>query len=121
MPLTKEQYNNYQAREELRQDYLDNRMTTTNTKIVSSQENWSKEDPLNKARHKVSCNWFHECNFCFKCDHYNPNLEKCRQCPLVKADGICYKKEIHTEKAKGMLIKRPKIIIRKEDSNGKEN
>lgn len=115
MPLSREQYKNYLAREEMRQDYLDNRITQSDKKIVSSQENWSKEDPLNKPRHQVDCSWFHECNFCFKCDHYNPRLEKCRQCPLIKKDGICYKKEIHTEKAKGMLIKRPTVIIRKED------
>ena len=120
MPLTREQYKNYQDREEKRHEYLENKITQTNKKIISSKENWSKEDPLNKTRHKVKCNWFHECNFCFKCDHYNPNLEKCRQCSLIKENGICYKKEIHTEKAKGMLIKRPTIIIRKEDKDGQK-
>lgn len=108
--LSKEQYDNYLKREEMREEYMKNRITSV-SKIVSSQENWSKENPLDKPRHRTDCDWFKECSFCYKCENYDPKYERCRQCVLNNTDGICKKPHIHTESAKAKLIKRP--VIRK--------
>lgn len=115
--LSKEQYRNYLDREEQRQKFEKEKMTTVN-KVVSSRETWSVDDNDNKPKYRTDCAWFDECSFCFKCSNFDTKYEKCRNCELVGTNGVCFKDKIHTEKAKSMLIKQSVINL---DKKGAED
>lgn len=112
--LSKEQYKRYLQREEMREQFEKEKITTVN-KRVSKMENWSLDENENKPKYLTECENFTECAFCFKCSNYNSAYEDCRNCELHNVQGVCTKTELHTERNKAMLISKNVIKIRKQD------
>jgi hypothetical protein len=105
-------------REELRENYLKERMTVVN-KQIDRQTILGKENMNKLPRHMVNCNWFSECPIDFKCRAYNPTYIRCQNCILAKKDLICRKKRLHCERNLNRMITRPFIDLdKKEDSYG---
>lgn len=70
-----------------------------------------KEDMNNLPRHKTNCHWFQECPIDYKCRAYDPKYLKCVNCKLHEEDGICHKKELHTETILSKMITRPYVDL----------
>lgn len=98
----------------LREQYNQDRIKRVDVQ-AKKQDNYSKEDPLNKPRHHTNCPSFSECPICYKCNNYNPTYVACLNCPLHKEDGVCHKKEIHNERIYNMMIAREKIEVNGEE------
>ncbi|QHW35852.1 hypothetical protein GZH47_33720 (plasmid) [Paenibacillus rhizovicinus] len=74
--------------------------------------NLSTGDPLNMPRHKVHgvCSAFQECPICYKCRSYDSSHMACRSCVLTQEGSLC-KRELHTEQALNMMIRRERIDL----------
>lgn len=101
---------NYEKREQMREEYEQDRMKKS-TLTIGSKENFSKEDPINKPRHLTNCPSFQECAVDYKCRNYDPKYMDCLKCVLHETKGICFKKELHTDKNLSMLMSRETIDL----------
>ena len=99
-------------RHELREAYAwEKQEESRNSNRIKRAAEQSKDDNGLLPRNIVSgkCSWFMECPLDFKCRAYDPKFVRCQNCVLHESEGICHKKELHTEKNIAMMIRRPSV------------
>lgn len=101
---------NYEKREDMRDEYERDRIKRS-TATIGLKDNFSKEDVMNKPRHLTNCPSFQECAIDYKCRNYDSQFLMCQMCVLHETNGICFKKDLHTDKNMSKLLTRERVVL----------
>lgn len=101
----------WEEREEQRYEYEKNRIRTETVKIDGRKNIAKDSEDHRKPRHMTNCPSFVECAFDYKCRNYDSSIMACVNCKLHEVNGICHKKELHTDANMSKLITRPRIDL----------